>query len=381
MNNTINIQQLAEAIALKTGYTTEFCERFLLELFHTTAEGIADSSRVKIKGFGEFIKSEESNDVVFIPEEAVAEQINEPFSLFEPEELFEDIEEEQSPETVDSSSTSVENESSYENTEAVLIETKVIEVPTTDTEDEISSQECEVCEQLDVEVESTNEDTPDSSEDSTNYITEDNEESIVDEETSQTEPTKQKSSYGLIMFLAGIAIGLIIGAAAMYFIPELSYRSTSNNETVQECEADDTTESENSTLAVSDSICESTDSIANNTISVNNVDTTAPTINSTEKSAVDANQQNNKAETDSIAPVTEKITTTLAALSRKHYGTFEFWVYIYEANKEKLGHPDRVEPGIEVVIPTPELYGIDKNSPESRKRALEFTKEIYERFK
>ena len=63
-------------------------------------------------------------------------------------------------------------------------------------------------------------------------------------------------------------------------------------------------------------------------------------------------------------------------MSRKHYGRYEFWVYIYEENKDKIANPNSVSPGLVVVIPPSEKYGIDKNDEESVRKA----KEIAERF-
>lgn len=66
----------------------------------------------------------------------------------------------------------------------------------------------------------------------------------------------------------------------------------------------------------------------------------------------------------------------LTKMSRKHYGRYEFWVYIYEENKDKIANPNSVSPGLVVVIPPAEKYGIDKNDEESVRKA----KEIAERF-
>ena len=40
-------------------------------------------------------------------------------------------------------------------------------------------------------------------------------------------------------------------------------------------------------------------------------------------------------------------------MAKDYYGDRNFWVYIYEANKEILGHPERTLPGTVVQIPTP----------------------------
>ena len=41
----------------------------------------------------------------------------------------------------------------------------------------------------------------------------------------------------------------------------------------------------------------------------------------------------------------------LAQIARRHYGNPDYWVYIYEANKDKIADPSKVSPGLELVIP------------------------------
>lgn len=38
-------------------------------------------------------------------------------------------------------------------------------------------------------------------------------------------------------------------------------------------------------------------------------------------------------------------------MAREYYGRSVYWVFIYEANKDKLGDPNKVAPGTRVVIP------------------------------
>ena len=63
-------------------------------------------------------------------------------------------------------------------------------------------------------------------------------------------------------------------------------------------------------------------------------------------------------------------------MSRKYYGRYEFWVYIYEENKSKIKNPNSVSPGLVVVIPPAEKYGINKDDPESVRKAKELAEKI-----
>ena len=91
-----------------------------------------------------------------------------------------------------------------------------------------------------------------------------------------------------------------------------------------------------------------------------------------------------KPESDrAVKPLTDTIRKNyfLTSMAGKYYGNKNFWVYIYEENKAKLIHPDRIPQGTEVVIPPAEKYGIDKDDPASVKAATAKISEIYARFK
>ncbi|MCM1310378.1 MAG: HU family DNA-binding protein [Bacteroides sp.] len=79
------------------------------------------------------------------------------------------------------------------------------------------------------------------------------------------------------------------------------------------------------------------------------------------------------------APITDTITATrfLTTMARQHYGQMEYWVYIYEANATKLGHPDRLSAGTVVTIPVLEF---DLSDPAQIDVAKRMAKEIYGRF-
>lgn len=77
--------------------------------------------------------------------------------------------------------------------------------------------------------------------------------------------------------------------------------------------------------------------------------------------------------------VTDTISSTryLTTMARRHYGRMEYWVYIYEANADKLGHPDRLNAGTVVIIPALD-FGADDEAKISEAESL--AKEIYARF-
>ncbi len=83
----------------------------------------------------------------------------------------------------------------------------------------------------------------------------------------------------------------------------------------------------------------------------------------------------------SIPPqvITDTITGTLylTKMSRKHYVKPEFWVYIYEENRDKIDNPNTVPPGTVLIIPPREKYGIDPNDRASVEKARRLQYEIY----
>ena len=52
--------------------------------------------------------------------------------------------------------------------------------------------------------------------------------------------------------------------------------------------------------------------------------------------------------------VTEEVKagSRLAQIARRHYGNPDYWIYIYEANRDKLSKPSELPVGIELVIPS-----------------------------
>lgn len=73
-------------------------------------------------------------------------------------------------------------------------------------------------------------------------------------------------------------------------------------------------------------------------------------------------------------------TRYLTTMSREYYGNPNFWPYIYEENKAKFGHPDRIKPGTPVVVPSLKKYGVNPKNPADIEKAKRLGKEIYARY-
>lgn len=70
----------------------------------------------------------------------------------------------------------------------------------------------------------------------------------------------------------------------------------------------------------------------------------------------------------------------LVTMARNYYGDPNFWPYIYEENRVKFGHPDKIRIGSSVVIPNLKKYGVDPKNPADVEKAKKLAKEIYARF-
>lgn len=393
MKQTVAISAFAGMLARQSGYTVDFCERFVIEMFKTVADALKESSSVSIKGLGKFTV-DDSGNVKFLPDDSFAAEINAPFDCFEPELLDDsateeilllDNEAESENENdndvaagADSEDLVEENASTNENAsengtpceevveEAVqyddaaktstdyVVATDVIDTVVNDEVDEAPS---EVSSDLDLDEAASKIDglSVGKAEDNAEINDVKHEETddcngrefsgFDDEKVTDTIKTHK-----VRWFASGIAVGAIIGAAAVYFIPGLGHDAPAAAH-ISENDVTVTVGSDNTKSLPTDMPAETADTMA-----VNNM------------------IPEPEAEVDTV--VYDYVTSTLAQLSRKHYGSYEFWVYIYEENKDVISNPDRVEPETRVRIPSPEKYGINSKDKESVKAALKKSQEL-----
>lgn len=371
MKQTIAISAFAGMLARQSGYTSDFCEHFVLEMFKTVADALKESNEVTIKGLGQF-SVDESGNVEFSPDPGFAADVNAPFDCFEPEPLDEDVTDEilsadEENISYDSSAKAVENEmevAAPENptdiqsvnqtdlTSEDMLEDMSNNIRPEVVDDEIvtdeNHNECKKSEQMtDVGTSETVYEAELSSADT--EITE--EVGDFNVHICSTRPRK----FPIWGFVCGMAVGAIVGAAATYFI------------LVPRGQAESSEEIKKGEQHVAELLGEKTTAASADTMSEVRPDTiTTPTVL-----------------TETTVPVAEKdtviydtVTSTLAQLSRKHFGSYEFWVYIYEENRDVISDPDRVEPNTRVRIPDAKKYGIDANDKSSIKRALAKSSEI-----
>ena len=67
---------------------------------------------------------------------------------------------------------------------------------------------------------------------------------------------------------------------------------------------------------------------------------------------------------------------SLMKLAYKYYGNTAFWVYIFEANKDKIAGPSEVNIGTKLKIPKIDAALLDLNNPENEARVSQMKREI-----
>lgn len=382
MNKTVTISTFAGILSRQSGYTSEFCEQFVAEMFRTVADALKDNEEVSIKGLGRFAVDDNWN-VSFVPDDSFASEVNAPFDCFEPEplddyiteELLDKVEldnnEEDSTEEVESEAVVVTMESEVgseiapaEEAEPIaeeIVETKVVKEVMAET---LSETEEDV-------ISETVPETP-APEDDVVYSR---------EEDTKTPPHKGR----VWSFVCGVALGAILGAAVTYFIVAKAPLSETGEQIAAEehLVAEDFGEVAQSAADDRDNtkLCDETNSPV---ISAENTDGSSQ--------SADSSAEQPKVSETKILPETnpekkteeveyDTVTTTLSQLSRKHYGSYHFWVYIYDENKDVIENPDLVEPGTRLRIPSREKYGIDYKNKESINNALKRAQEIANSFK
>lgn len=417
MNSKIPFHELAALLASKAGTDTQRAEAFVKAFFDRVAAGLTDEKTVAVKGFGTFtLTGVPENPVTFRPDAEMAEKVNAPFALFEGQEVGEDVtdrsleaailstEEEEitEPVTIEKQTPVAEPETAPEPIVDPTVETTITTVvePTPKPVPEPVSEpepatEPEAAPQPEPEPAAAPLPAPTPA-----PVEESHTEAVTpviatppakptpapvtpapvtpvaelpEEEEEYITPDEEKKSGFGTGFLVGLLCGLAIGACAAYFAIDFLFPSASSLRPSEE--------SVNETVEIIDTPAEVIEAPV-----AAPVDTTAPApAQEQETTAVATAPTPPVAETapatkpepepkpaaPKAAPVkdTVKAGYLLVNMARKHYGNKDFWVYIYEENKAAIGNPNRVRPGMVLVIPPAEKYSIDANSKSSLEAA------------
>ena len=348
-NRVLVLQDIVKALSHETDTSEALCQSFIKELFAIVAERLMDGESVTLKGVGRF--DVDGGEVRFVADPDTAAAINSAFDCFEAIELADDFDgdepvaedvtpdaaEEEAATTVDETAgtedVADENPDDGVEPEEKESQTDGLEESEADSEEEKEEDTAET----DADDETVAEET---AEEETEETAEEAEETVEEEYDDEPQPKRGgcRFAWG---FLAGFVTAAVVAAVAWFCLFGVVKKPLSQPVVI----ADDTAK-----VAAVDS--DSTAAVEK------------PQEQSEEKTA-EPEKESKKAEQ------TFKVTNTayLSNISRKFYGHYAFWVYIYLDNKDIITDPDNLPVGAELRIPAPEKYGIDKNNPESIRRA------------
>lgn len=392
IRNKVAFPELVEAVAKATNTTKEVSETFLRQLFATISDALRNGQNVVAAELGSFkiIQNEEgTKSILFEPDKQLAAQINAPFASFVAVEIGDDVsldriesvteEIDEIPETTDD-----ENPEPCENIENVpgepdelaqaeeslepedISETNSVQAT---TETEQSTEKMEIY-PVDEGSSTPNEET---GENTTSDTAENSAERYVVPEVHEEEEFLPKPEKSGNQFVRGFLWGaitmfflyVIVGVAIYFYVTrdnaEQAYDTVELPSETQQNE--DKTSFEGGPEIVDHEPLSDENSAAAMTLSgANTVAATTP-----EEGKAEQARPTPTKNVVVLDTVTHKM--YLSRISKKHYGHSDFWGYIYEENKAKLGNPNKIPPGTVVVIPPAEKYGIDPNNPESLTRA------------
>lgn len=348
-NRVLVLQDIVKALSHETDTSEALCQSFVKELFAIVAERLMDGESVTLKGVGRF--DVDGGEVRFVADPDTAVAINSAFDCFEAIELADDFDgdepvaEDETPDAAEEEAATTADETA--GTEGVADESPADGVEPEEKEsqtDGLEESEADSEEEKEEDTAETDADdetvTEETAEEETEETAEEAEETVEEEYDDEPQPKRGgcRFAWG---FLAGFVTAAVVAAVAWFCLFGVVKKTSSQPAVI----ADDTAK-----VAAADS--DSTAAVEK------------PQEQSEEKTA-EPEKESKKAEQ------TFKVTNTayLSNISRKFYGHYAFWVYIYLDNKDIITDPDNLPVGAELRIPAPEKYGIDKNNPESIKRA------------
>ncbi len=363
MNNIINLSQLITRLAKVTDTDPNTARRFLRTFFATIEEVLAEGETVEIKGIGTFMRCDDPavgtpGSVGFAPADDFAEEINRPFAVFEAVELADGLTaEDLEPEITETPAEEPEIDVPAEITDIAEDAETVVE-PTipAETEENVSATAAETEEehkapweiygkgpftieekQPETISETIEENLVEAPEEVSAFEDTPMEESVADPEDNEDDLDEEEKTHSRTWIWIACAI-LVVGAIAGYFaavvsvpIPKYGEDETEQNEITPEPTAESIIVEELALPAPQET--EQTQTAAPEPV----IEEPAPT-------------------TPAKEPKYDTVTSKryLAIMAREYYGRSIYWVFIYEANADKINDPNKVAPGTRVLIPDKE---------------------------
>lgn len=350
MNNTITLPEFAEQIAALTSIDRATAEKFVHAFFNHIENALAVSENVTVNGIGTFSRtSDHDNPVCFTPDSSLATAINQPFEIFEPVEISDGV---------DVTSIALPDHASMTNTLEIttapstdpIEDTAKIDVAETFVEDDTDA----------VPSDSPSESKLSEEADDSHQPADAEQIDISGEYVSFSENSHHRNIRPVWLF-AALFVGLLAGYVIGYFCHD-------GIASIVAPPAD--AKSDNLTADVKPL------QSANEQIVGNRLSNDSLVLDTAAETSIEQNDANKEPVYDTVTP--ERFLTTMA---RKYYGRMEYWAFIYEANADRLGNPNRIKPGTKVLIPDIDSITAGETPEQTLERAILMGNEIYNRFK
>lgn len=387
MNAKITFPELVQLVADATSTSQRMSELFLKELFATISQALIDGQSVTIKNLGTFSfektasrkyydintgeleEKQSTQKLVFTPDKALAEALNQPFAAFEPvvlsddmtDEMLQSVDGELAPtEDAEATVSSDDSDDLEPHTEPLgvmapatpppFLEQELEQEPEPEPEPE-PEQEPDLVPQPEPEPELEPEAKPLSDEGNTAHEAPTTPTYNV-QHYLKAEYEQEKRKIAHSSFLKGLVTGVLatLALGAIVWGAWNGGRNSVLQATQPAQQADTLTEATTQTRQ------QPTDKPAD-----------TPTADATARPT---------ASTADVVTDTCTATMYLSKMSTKHYGKPDFWIYIYEENQDKIADPNNVTPGTVVVVPPASKYGIDPNDKSSVDRARRRTYDL-----
>ena len=385
MSEKINLPDLIDLLSEKAGLTKKEAETFLKECFSCMDEGLLQDQVLKLKNIGTFkiilVKARESINVTtgervvisphskisFTPDKNLAETINEPFALFQPEEVNDNAIIDEDPEIPEEE---IQEEAATEDvteTEPTKEETAVEAETEPETTEIETPEEIVIAEKEETITEKTENSPNEKDIHPPKKNTKKTEKNLSNsqiywdfyfEEEASSRKKRRKKKFSINWKILLTLFFIVLLGAFIIYIDKKERTFNYFKPGIQE--------NQPPTLP-KDSLELETDSVMADTTEIK-VDTIEVKINTTEvKTEPDQTVKDKDERKTRVIQPGERLTT----IALEEYGDKIFWVYIYMENKDLIPNPNTVKSGVKVVIPAPSKYEIDKNNPESIRKAEE----------
>lgn len=356
MGTIFTNNDLAVLLAQRMGLTEEESRKFLETFFNNIAENVSEKKIVDVEGLGKFLKDNNSENLEFLPDENLNENVNKPFSYFEPQKIVDES-------LINSYETSHEVDKELLDDDSELLKSEDNnftdeEKNESDTSENIftATNEQYFSKENDERTDNSQHQELDKSKEIRFSNTELIDEFPSEENTHYKQPVDTNKNLWLIL---GAILSILLIAGIIFLVVRNSkYHPTSKQ-------------------IVNTNVSIDTSSNVNENDSLKNI-----AIDSAVSQDADS-----KVDTASIqkiktpAKITLKNSQTLHMVAKEYLGNSAFWVYIYLKNKSRISNPNNVPSGTILELPLVTEYDLSANNPNSIAEAKTLGNEVLKKFK